>query len=157
MMRLRFKVMYVSVTVLLLLAQSAFAFATASASAFSQRPLKQTASGYRNNASGGLNNVSSNGNYWSSAANSATNAYNLNFNSGNVNPLNNNNRANGFSVRPVRAFERLKTDSFATMTISKEELHKLLVLAYLDARQNERNKTSQLAFELNLERNSGGK
>lgn len=153
MTRLRFKVMYVAVTVLLLLSQSAFAFVTTSALAFSQRSLTQTASGYRNNSSGGLNNVSSNGNYWSSAANSATNAYNLNFNSGNVNPLNNNNRANGFSVRPVRAFEGPKTDFFAAMTISKEELHKLLVLAYLDARQNERNKTSQLAFELNLERN----
>ena len=140
---------------MLLLAQSAFAFVTTSAAAFSQRSLTQTASGYRNNASGACNNVGSNGNYWSSAANSATNAYNLNFNSGNVNPLNNNNRANGFSVRPVRAFERPKTDSFAypVVTISKDELHRLLVLAYLDARQNERNKTSQLAFELNLESN----
>ncbi len=58
------------------------------------------ASGYRNRTSGGLNNVGGNGNYWSAAANSRANAYNLNFNSGNVNPLNNNNRANGFSVRP---------------------------------------------------------
>ena len=29
------------------------------------------------------------------------NGRNLNFNSGNVNPVNNNNRANGFAVRPV--------------------------------------------------------
>ena len=58
------------------------------------------ASGYRNRTSGGLNNVGGNGNYWSAAANSRANAYNLNFNSGNVNPLNNNNRASGFSVRP---------------------------------------------------------
>lgn len=29
-------------------------------------------------------------------------AYNLNFNSNNVNPQNGNNRANGFSVRPLR-------------------------------------------------------
>ena len=60
------------------------------------------ASGYRNNGSGSLNNIGSNGNYWSSAPNSQTNARNLNFNSGNVNPLNNNNRSNGFAVRPLR-------------------------------------------------------
>lgn len=151
----RFMVIFAAVSsaMMMLCSRSAFAFVTTSASAFSLRSLIQTASGYRNNSSGGLNNVSSNGNYWSSAANSATNAYNLNFNAGNVNPLNNNNRANGFSVRPVRAFELLKTDFFYRMTISKEELHKRLVLAYLEARQNERNKTSQLAFELNLESN----
>lgn len=79
-------------------------FIPVSVLAFSETALFATASGYRNRESGGLNNVGSNGNYWSSAANSQTNAYNLNFNSGNVNPLNNNNRANGFSVRPVRAF-----------------------------------------------------
>jgi len=60
------------------------------------------ASGYRANDSGGLTNMSSNGNYWSFAPNSQTNARNLNFNSGNINPLNNNNRAYGFSVRPSR-------------------------------------------------------
>lgn len=60
------------------------------------------ASGYRNNGSGALTNVSGNGNYWSFAPNSQTNARNLNFNSSNVNPLNTNNRSNGFSVRPCR-------------------------------------------------------
>ena len=63
--------------------------------------LLHTAGGNRNRENGGVNNVGSNGNYWSAASNSATNSYNLNFNSGTVNPQNNNNRANGFSVRPV--------------------------------------------------------
>jgi uncharacterized protein (TIGR02145 family) len=57
-------------------------------------------SGNRNNADGSLNNVGSNGNYWSSSVN-GTNAWNLNFNSGNAN-MNNNNRANGFSVRCLK-------------------------------------------------------
>ena len=48
------------------------------------------------------NNRGANGNYWSSSFNSARNAYNLNFNSGGVNPQNNNNRYNGFAVRPVQ-------------------------------------------------------
>ena len=48
------------------------------------------------------NNRGSNGNYWSASFNSARNAYNLNFNSGGVNPQNNNNRYNGFAVRPVQ-------------------------------------------------------
>jgi hypothetical protein len=48
------------------------------------------------------NNRGTNGNYWSSSLNSATNGRNLNFNSGGVNPQNNNNRYNGFSVRPVQ-------------------------------------------------------
>ena len=47
-------------------------------------------------------NVGGNGNYWSSSPNSTDNSRNLNFNSTNLNPLNNNNRANGFSVRPAR-------------------------------------------------------
>ena len=51
---------------------------------------------------GELNNAGSNGNYWSSSLNAdnPNNAWNLNFNSGNTN-VNNNNRNNGFSVRPV--------------------------------------------------------
>ena len=48
------------------------------------------------------NNRGTNGNYWSSSLNSATNGRNLNFNSGGVNPQNNNNRYNGFAVRPVQ-------------------------------------------------------
>ena len=50
---------------------------------------------------GELNNACSNGNYWSSSlyTGSPYSAWNLNFNSGNTNV--NNNRNNGFSVRPV--------------------------------------------------------
>ena len=48
------------------------------------------------------NNRGSNGNYWSRSLNSAVNGRNLNFNSGGVNPQNNNNRFNGFAVRPVQ-------------------------------------------------------
>lgn len=60
-----------------------------------------SAAGNRNNNTGAFNNQSANGNYWSSSLNS-TNAYNLNFNSTNVNPANNNNRANGFTVRCLK-------------------------------------------------------
>lgn len=69
---------------------------------------KPLASGYRTNNSGGLNNVGSNGYYWAAVPNSAANGRNLNFNASNVNPLNTNNRANGFSVRAVRAFDILR-------------------------------------------------
>ena len=59
------------------------------------------AAGNRNN-NGDQNNRGNNGNYWSSTPN-GNNGYarNLNFNDGNVN-MNNNNRANGFSVRCVQ-------------------------------------------------------
>ena len=58
------------------------------------------AAGYRNGTS--INNLGTNGNYWSSTLNSdnPNNARRLNFNSGETN-VNNNNRYNGFSVRPV--------------------------------------------------------
>ena len=69
--------------------------------------LSSLAAGYRNNSSGGINNVGSNGNYWLASSNSQANAYNLNFNSGTVNPQNNNNRANGFAVRPVLRSQHL--------------------------------------------------
>ncbi len=63
------------------------------------------ASGYRNNSNGGLNNASSNGYYWSSSPNASgsNNGGNLKFrmSDGYVWPQNNNNRANGFSVRCV--------------------------------------------------------
>jgi len=54
--------------------------------------------GNRNWNDASLNNQGTNGNYWSSSPN-GTNGYNMNFNSSNINPSNNNNRANGFSVR----------------------------------------------------------
>ena len=62
-----------------------------------------SAAGYRTTA-GALANVGTNGNYWSSSSYAAgnLNAGNLNFNSTVVNPLNGNNRANGFSVRCVQ-------------------------------------------------------
>ena len=55
--------------------------------------------GYRNN-SGTFNNVTNNGNWWSATENSSSNAWkrNLNYNNAQVN-RNNNNKANGFSVR----------------------------------------------------------
>ena len=61
--------------------------------------------GNRDNGGGGLNNQGVNGNYWSSSPDS-TNAYNLNFNSGGVNPANNNDRANGFSVRCLKDLQK---------------------------------------------------
>ena len=123
------------------------------------------ASGYRDYSSGALNGAGGNGNYWSAAPASAKNAYNLNFNSGSVYPLNNNNRAYGFSVRPVRAFNLTEVFVFimnvslkgtvfrSACHITRKELHDLVAQAYLDARRNERNKISQLEFELNLEKN----
>ena len=64
------------------------------------------ASGYRNLASGALSSVGLGGWSWSSSPNSAgsTNAGSLNFNDSRVNPLNNDNRANGLTVRCVRVF-----------------------------------------------------
>lgn len=57
---------------------------------------------YRNNSNGSLINVGINGNYWSSTV-SGTNSRNLNFNSSNAN-MNTNNRANGNSVRFLKAY-----------------------------------------------------
>ena len=113
------------------------------------------ASGYRNNGSGALTNVGSNGNYWSFAPISQTNARNLNFNSGNINPLNNNNRANGFSVRPVRAFDKKRNICLFEncMVYTYDQIHKLVTAAYLKAREHERATTAQLEFEVNLESN----
>ncbi len=109
------------------------------------------ASGYRANGSGALTNMGSNGNYWSFGSNSQANARNLNFNSGNVNPLNNNNRSNGFSVRPCRAFDNAGEYTVFSMKYTYDDIHRLVTEAYLDARKNERNTPAQLEFELNLE------
>jgi uncharacterized protein (TIGR02145 family) len=54
---------------------------------------------------GSLNNQGSNGNYWSSDS-SGANASNLYFNSGNMN-MNDNNRANGFSVRCLQDLQKI--------------------------------------------------
>lgn len=56
--------------------------------------------GYRNNYDGTVNNEGSNGIYWSSTVNDI-NSWNLNFDGGNAN-MNNNNRANGMSVRCIK-------------------------------------------------------
>lgn len=112
------------------------------------------ASGYRANDSGGLANMGGNGNYWVCAPNSQTNARNLNFNSGGVYPLNNNNRSNGFSVRPCRAFDKgVPRVFFSGMRYTFQQVHYLVTLAYIKARQEERNTPAQLEFELDLERN----
>jgi len=58
------------------------------------------AAGYRHRNTAALNNVGTRGYYWSSTVN-GNNSYNLYFTSTNVNPANNDNRANGFSVRCV--------------------------------------------------------
>ena len=60
------------------------------------------AAGNRNGSE--LNNAGENGNYWSSSLNAdnPNNAWNFNFNADDQN-MNNNNRNNGQSVRPVRS------------------------------------------------------
>lgn len=100
-------------------------------------------------------NTSSNGYYWSSSPNYGgnNNAGNLNFNSGNVNPLNNNNRANGFSVRCVQASARPSLRSPILPDMPDEKLLADVFSAYYDARRNKRNTYSQLRFEMNLEEN----
>ena len=60
------------------------------------------ASGYRNRSDGSMTNVGSSGRYWSASPTSESYGYYLYFDSSNVNPSNNNNRANGFSVRCVQ-------------------------------------------------------
>ena len=73
-----------------------------------QQMVTNPASGNRNNNSASLNNVWNNGNYWSAVPNNSNNGYNLNFNTS-VNVTNNNNRTNGFAVRPVQAFTNNST------------------------------------------------
>ena len=64
-----------------------------------------SSSGNRNRTNGTLNNQGTNGNYWSSTVN-GTNARNLNFNSTEAN-TNNNNRANGFTVRCLKDYNTI--------------------------------------------------
>ena len=131
--------------------ESASAFYS-SATAFKSEVLQNTASGYRNRDSGGLNNVGSNGNYWCAVPNSAANGRYLNFNSGNVNPLNNNNRANGFSVRAVRAFKSQPFITTTTLELTFEQIHELTTKAYFIERKNIRNHFHPLQFEVELEK-----
>ena len=116
------------------------------------------ASGWCNNSDGSLNNVGSNGYYWSAGPNNQNNGWNLNFNSSNVNPLNNNNRSNGFSVRPAQEFipagagnPLIKNSDM--MEDNGQQLLTDLFKAYYDARRKKRNTGSQLAFEIDLEHN----
>ena len=60
------------------------------------------AAGYRYSSDGGMNYVGSYGSCWSSSPYSVHYGYYLHFYSGGVSPSNNNNRANGFSVRCVQ-------------------------------------------------------
>ena len=111
------------------------------------------AAGYRNGSS--LNNAGENGNYWSSTPNdsNSNNAWNLNFNSGEQN-MNDNNRNNGQSVRPVTELTKESSDKIARhFSISKEQLLLDLYRAYKDARKNKRSRVYQLKYEFNLEEN----
>jgi hypothetical protein len=99
-----------------------------------------------------VNNSGSNGNYWSASLNenNSNNAYNLNFNSGNRNL--NNNRNNGFSVRPVTELtDTTNTSSPVSFHISPDELLLDLFQAYKAARRHKRYKPCQMRFEQNLE------
>lgn len=117
-------------------------------------PDKRSAAGNRNCSS--LNNAGSNGYYWTSTPNSdnSYNAYNLNFNSGNRN-VNNNNRYNGHTVRPVSELTTLRDDAGQTrrFSITPPQLLADLYQAYLDARKHKRSKQYQLKFEFHLEDN----
>ena len=106
------------------------------------------AAGNRNGTS--LNNAGSNGNYWSSSLNenNSDNARNVNFNSEEVN-RNNNNRYNGFSVRPVS--EHTMNCSAPIFDTSPDRLLLDLYRAYKDARRHKRGKDYQLKFERNVE------
>lgn len=63
-----------------------------------------------------------------------------------MNPVNNNNRANGFPVRPSILLCDMKHYTL-------DELYYLLTYSYLDARKFERNKETQLRFEVQQEKN----
>lgn len=124
-------------------------------------PIFLPAAGYRNGTSS--NNVGSNGNYWSSQVNSSNvnNAWNMNFNSGNRNPDNNNNRYNGFSVRPVsRAFASVGNDDYydkmekrGEKRLTYSELLADLHVAFDDARRHKGKKPYVVAFSRHLDEN----
>ena len=67
---------------------------------YSQETTPLPAAGYRNNSSGSLSNVGSIGYYWSATPSSTTYGRRLDFNSSYWGWYS-NNRAYGFSVRPV--------------------------------------------------------
>ena len=110
------------------------------------RPERVPAAGNGNGTS--LNNSGSNGNYWSSTPNSSNsnNAWNLNFNSGNHN-TNNNNRYNGFSVRPVQVSPPAPEGGSPHRDLLAD-----LIAAYHDARRHKRARSYQTRFEMDQER-----
>ena len=81
------------------------------------------AAGNRNCTTGALANVGTSGYAWSSSPNSSTsvNAGNLGFDASVVNPLNNNNRANGFPVRCVQHLSLFL--SFLTIFEPEQHIH----------------------------------
>lgn len=107
------------------------------------------------------NNRGSNGNYWSSTWNSARNARNLNFNSGGVNPQNNNNRYNGFALRPVQHFSIFllmniqPIDHLATgcYHLTRSQLLYDLYVAFYDAARHKHKMAYVQKFEANLAEN----
>ena len=107
------------------------------------------------------NNRGSNGNYWSSTWNSARNARNLNFNSGGVNPQNNNNRYNGFSLRPVQHLSIFllmniqPTDQLAAgcYHLTRSQLLYDLYVAFYDAARHKHKMAYVQKFEANLAEN----
>ena len=116
---------------------------------------------------GSLNNVGSNGNAWSSTPNGGNNAYNLNFNDGNKD-VNNNNRKNGYSVRPVLGLSTRLThymlhvllvtcSNFHLLTImyslSKTKLLFDLYYAFQCAKRHKSSKEYVKVFESNLHEN----
>ena len=66
--------------------------------------------------------------------------------------MNNNNRNNGFTVRPVRS-SRQHLPETSVFRLTRERLLADLRQAYYDARRHKRNKPYQLRFEAHLEEN----
>ena len=66
--------------------------------------------------------------------------------------MNNNNRINGFTVRPVRS-SRQHLPETSVFRLTRERLLTDLRQAYYDARRHKRNKPYQLCFEAQLEEN----
>ncbi|MCM1150829.1 MAG: fibrobacter succinogenes major paralogous domain-containing protein [Alistipes sp.] len=73
------------------------------------------ASGYRHRETGALTNVGANGDYWSSSPAAAGNANGgfLWFTASNMHPLQNDNRANGLTVRCVQHLQLLQKNKDA--------------------------------------------
>jgi hypothetical protein len=104
------------------------------------------------------NNRGSNGNYWSSSWNSDRNARNLNFNSSGVNPQNNNNRYNGFALRPVQHLSQMTDKALnlslsSSYSITRQQLLYDLYVAFEDAARHKHKMSYVQKFEQNLAEN----